>query len=209
MKVDMDNNLKLRKAIIVAIALIGTGYSLHSKALGLGEIEVKSYLGQPLLANIKVSGLDKKSDESCFSVVSDDMNAIREVKFRLKHLANEQGLLTVTSNHAVLEPIAQLTVVSQCDSTFTRQYSLLIDPSDSQSEAISNPVIDSSLSSDAGVQLSENVMTEANPVQNVAPQKKAAKLSGKRSSLSLALESRVWDVGIKGNLGELSRRNQL
>ena len=43
----MDNNFKLRKAIIIAIALMGTGYSLHSKAIGLSDIQVKSYLGQP------------------------------------------------------------------------------------------------------------------------------------------------------------------
>lgn len=62
----MNNHYKLRKAIIIAIALIGTGYSLHSKALGLGEIEVKSYLGQPLLAHIKLSGLDKKQMKTAF-----------------------------------------------------------------------------------------------------------------------------------------------
>lgn len=125
----MDNNLKLRKAIIVAIALIGTGYSLHSKAMGLGDIHVKSSLGQPLLANIPVHGIDHKMDERCFNVTSDDTNAISDVKFKLRHLSGDEGMLTVTSNRAVLEPIAQLTVVSQCDSIFTRQYSLLIDPS--------------------------------------------------------------------------------
>ncbi|OYY98005.1 MAG: hypothetical protein B7Y32_06645, partial [Methylophilales bacterium 16-45-7] len=124
----MDNNFKLRKAIIIAIALMGTGYSLHSKAIGLGDIQVKSYLGQPLLANIKVTGLDSKMDERCFNIKSDDVNAISNVNFRLSRISDESGLLTLTSNKAVLEPIASVTVVSQCDTTFTRQYSLLIDP---------------------------------------------------------------------------------
>jgi hypothetical protein len=124
----MDNNFKLRKAIIIAIALMGTGYSLLSKAIGLGDIQVKSYLGQPLLANIKVTGLDSKMDERCFNIKSDDVNAISNVKFRLSRISDESGLLTLTSNKAVLEPIASVTVVSQCDTTFTRQYSLLIDP---------------------------------------------------------------------------------
>lgn len=124
----MDNNLKLRKAIIIAIALMGTGYSLHSKAIGLSDIQVKSYLGQPLQASIKVSGLDKKMDEHCFSIASDDTNAISQVNFKLNRTSDEAGILALTSNKAVLEPIASLTVVSHCDATFTRQYSLLIDP---------------------------------------------------------------------------------
>jgi len=124
----MDNNLKLRKAIIIAIALMGTGYSLHSKAIGLSDIQVKSYLGQPLLANIKVSGLDKKMDERCFSIASDDTNAISNVNFKLNRTSDETGILSLTSNKAVLEPIASLTVVGHCDAIFTRQYQLLIDP---------------------------------------------------------------------------------
>lgn len=129
----MDNNLKLRKAIIIAIALMGTGYSMHSKAIGLSDIQVKSYLGQPLLANIKVSGLDKKMDERCFSIASDDTNAISNVNFKLNRTSEETGILSLTSNKAVLEPIASLTVVSHCDATFTRQYQLLIDPANTTS----------------------------------------------------------------------------
>lgn len=129
----MDNNLKLRKAIIIAIALMGTGYSLHSKAIGLSDIQVKSYLGQPLQASIKVSGLDKKMDERCFTIASDDTNAISQVNFKLNRTSDETGILSLTSNKAVLEPIASLTVVGHCDATFTRQYSLLIDPASTTS----------------------------------------------------------------------------
>ncbi|MGZ8270304.1 MAG: type IV pilus assembly protein FimV [Methylophilus sp.] len=124
----MDNNLKLRKAIIIAIALMGTGYSMHSKAIGLGDVLVKSYIGQPLVADIKVNGINKKTDASCFDISSDDANAISHVNFKLNRLSDEEGVLSITTNRAVLEPIASLTVVSYCDNTFTRQYNLLIDP---------------------------------------------------------------------------------
>ncbi|MDX1916306.1 MAG: hypothetical protein SFU55_12045 [Methylophilus sp.] len=125
----MDSNLKLRKAIIIAIALMGTGYSLHSKAIGLGDIQVKSYLGQPLLAHIPVNGIDKKTNESCFTVNSDDANAIHNINFKLNRLADDKGMLTLTSLHAVQEPIASITVENRCDTSITRQYNLLIDPS--------------------------------------------------------------------------------
>lgn len=152
----MDNNFKLRKAIIIAIALMGTAYSMHSKAIGLGDVQVKSYLGQPLLANIKVSGLEKKMDERCFNITSDDVNAISNVSFKLNRITDEIGVLTLTSNKAVLEPIASLTVVSHCDTTFTRQYSLLIDPanltqaseSNAYNESITNGAIVSNINTD-------------------------------------------------------------
>jgi len=124
----MDNNLKLRKAIIIAIALMGTGYSMHSKAIGIGDILVKSYLGQPLLANVKVNGINEKIDSSCFSVSSNSANAISDVKFNLNKLANDEGVLTITSKSAIVEPIASLTIVSNCETTLSRQYDLLIDP---------------------------------------------------------------------------------
>lgn len=176
----MDNNFKLRKAIIVAIALIGTGYSLHSKALGLGDIQVKSYLGQPLLASIQVHGVDNKMDESCFSVTSDDINAIRDVKFKLKHLSGDQGLLTVSSSHAVLEPIASLTVVSQCDSPFTRQYSLLIDPSITQNASNTSLYVESSSVADST--LSQDALSSQAADENGAAytQKSTAKRKAKR-----------------------------
>ena len=174
----MDNNFKLRKAIIIAIALMGTGYSMHSKAIGLSDIQVKSYLGQPLLANIKVSGLDNKMDERCFTISSDDANAISKVNFRLNRISDELGVLTLTSNKAVLEPIASLTVVSHCDTTFTRQYSLLIDPasatlsteSSANDDAITN---NSNVDSDLG-------MVEASAV--AVKQTSAAPTSTKRKT---------------------------
>jgi hypothetical protein len=128
MKVTMDNNFKLRKAIIIAIALMSAGYSMHSKAIGLGDVLVKSYIGQPLKAELNVNGINKKMDASCFNVSSDDSNAISNVNFKLNRLSDEEGVLSITSNRPVLEPIASLTVVSNCDSTYTRHYNLLLDP---------------------------------------------------------------------------------
>ncbi|MDP3609469.1 MAG: hypothetical protein Q8R74_10390 [Methylophilus sp.] len=166
----MDNNFKLRKAIIIAIALMGTAYSMHSKAIGLGDVQVKSYLGQPLLANIKVSGLDKKMDERCFNITSDDVNAISNVSFKLNRITDESGVLTLTSNKAVLEPIASLTVVSHCDTTFTRQYSLLIDPANltqaSESNAYNEPISNGAMPSNINTDVIANESGTAAPTQN-------------------------------------------
>ena len=184
----MDNNFKLRKAIIIAIALMGTGYSMHSKAIGLSDIQVRSYLGQPLLANIKVSGLDKKMDERCFTINSDDTNAISHVNFRLNRISDENGVLTLTSNKAVLEPIASLTVVSHCDTTFTRQYSLLIDPASTTQGAdssISGDFANNQSNADAGVDTTNiATTTQASAAPTVA--KRKAKRQAKQQTAPVA-----------------------
>ena len=186
----MDNNFKLRKAIIIAIALMGTGYSMHSKAIGLSDIQVGSYLGQPLLANIKVSGLDKKMDERCFTINSDDTNAISNVNFRLNRISDENGVLTLTSNKAVLEPIASLTVVSHCDTTFTRQYSLLIDPASTTlgtDSSASDDIANNQSNVDAGADASTNVAaTQTNNNAVSAGTKRKAKRQAKQQKAPAA-----------------------
>lgn len=164
----MDNNLKLRKAIIIAIALMGTGYSMHSKAIGLGDILVKSYLGQPLLADVKVNGINKKMDGSCFSVNSNAANAISDVKFKLNRLANDEGVLTITSKSAVLEPIASLTIVSNCDTTFARQYDLLIDPANLTNNVASTQDFTNSYAASTSVTALNLVESASNSTQEVS-----------------------------------------
>lgn len=123
-------------------------------------------------------------------MLSDDINAIRNVKFRLKHLANEQGLLTVTSNHVVLEPIAQLTVVSHCESSFTRQYSLLIDPSSGQPGGILNQNIDTFASAYTIIELTDGEPSEPLVTHKPAPQPKAARPSSGRNVAQTTLKTK-------------------
>lgn len=184
----MDGNFKLKKAIIIAIAVMGTAYSMHSKAIGLGDIAVNSYLGQPLAANIKVSGLDKKMTGSCFTVNSDDLNAVREVSFQLNHLGNGEGVLALSSKRAVYEPIASLTVVSHCDTTFTRQYNLLIDPSitgdavqDYQPDELNNDSVAALRAAEATGE-SSNVAAATSSVAAVKAQAKKSRASTAKSA---------------------------
>jgi hypothetical protein len=127
-KVDMKNNLKMRKAIILATTVVSSVYTFNAFAIGLGDMQVKSYLGQPLVAELKVYGLDSKADSSCFNVKSDDNNTINQVSFNLSHKGNGNGILRIKSRMPVIEPIASLSIMNSCESTFTRQYNLLIDP---------------------------------------------------------------------------------
>ncbi|MFA6040632.1 MAG: hypothetical protein WC733_03940 [Methylophilus sp.] len=153
----MDTNLKLKKAILkkailVALASLSTSYTMEVSAIGLGDISVKSNIGQPLLANAKVYGMNADINDSCFSVNSSDTSAIGQVSFRLRRTSSDEGVLAITSRQSVTEPIAQLTVVNNCDTSFTRQYTLLIDPYIPTSSNTSNGM----LANEASNNLNEN-----------------------------------------------------
>ncbi|MGV3581564.1 MAG: type IV pilus assembly protein FimV [Methylophilus sp.] len=189
----MDNNLKLRKAIIIAIALMGTGYSMHSKAIGLGDVLVKSYIGQPLIADIKVNGIHKKMDASCFDISSDDANAISHVNFKLNRLTDEEGVLSITTNHAVLEPIASLTVVSNCDTTFTRHYNLLIDPAPISSSTDSTALQNDFSNNNEVVNTIAPIATSSN-LSSSAPIKSSTKAKAKAKRTSSQTVANVKSV---------------
>jgi hypothetical protein len=153
----MDTNLKLKKAILkkailVALASLSASHTIQVSAIGLGDISVKSNIGQPLLANVKVYGMNADINDSCFSVNSSDTGTIGQVNFRLRRTSSDEGVLAITSRQSVTEPIAQLTVVNNCDTSFTRQYTLLIDPYIPSSSNTSNDM----LASEASNNFNEN-----------------------------------------------------
>lgn len=135
----MDNNFKLRKAIIAAIMVAGSGYSLKSHAIGLGDIKVHSYLGQPLVADVPLYGVRQQDNASCFHVKGDGSNTIRNASFRLNRTSGGNATLKIQSPSPITEPIAVLTVVNTCDTLFTRQYNLLVDPAPANAISTNNP----------------------------------------------------------------------
>jgi len=48
------NNYTLKQAVITALAILMIGAQNNAYALGLGNINVTSHLGQPLRATIKI-----------------------------------------------------------------------------------------------------------------------------------------------------------
>ena len=121
-------------------------------------------------------------DERCFSITSDDINAISNVNFRLNRVSDENGLLTLSSSKAVLEPIASLTVVSHCDTSFTRQYSLLIDPASlTQSGEVNTNTPVSLDNVDSGtIESTDAVVSEVGAIK--ATQRNTASANSKRKA---------------------------
>jgi len=134
-------NKQLKHAVSLALTALAASFSQHTLALGLSDISINSYLGEPLKANIKVlSAQELTEGANCIKLGpnSDLSNA----NFSLSALKGTAANLTITSNQIINDPIVSLSIIAGCKSTIERSYVLLIDPPlSSQSSTVNSPVI--------------------------------------------------------------------
>ncbi|NOS96204.1 MAG: hypothetical protein HOP26_07260 [Methylotenera sp.] len=103
-------------------------YANLSQALGIGDVALKSYLGEPLIAKINVTDVEKSPDVGCFSVTdASDIPAFRKANVTLKQNGNGYQL-NITTPSVITEPIVNLRVLFECEPNFKREYVLLLDP---------------------------------------------------------------------------------
>lgn len=130
--------MKVRK-LAVALALAGGLGSGVAQALGLGEIELQSYLNQPLNAEIDVNRLDGVSrDEIIVNLASEqDFERVglrrdyflTRLNFEVTTAPNGELVITVTSSEPVREPYLNFLVeVTWPSGRVMREYSVLVDP---------------------------------------------------------------------------------
>ncbi len=126
----MRHSYTLKQAVIAALAVLAIGAQNNAHALGLGNINVKSYLGQPLRASVKIQGASELNSETCFRVINDNSaeNSLTSVNFKLSNVVNDSATLTVTTNQIISEPIANLSIIADCNVNVRRDYVLLLDP---------------------------------------------------------------------------------
>ncbi len=103
-------------------------------AVGLGEIDLRSYLGQPLDARIPVSaGADEPLDESCFKLINgaitSDAGHATPAKLSFQQVGRN-NILLIRSSSTVPEPAVRVQVEVGCGnvSKVSREYILLLDP---------------------------------------------------------------------------------
>jgi hypothetical protein len=97
-------------------------------ALGLGDLELKSHLGERLLAKVNVTDIESMPETSCFSVIDEsDIRAFKRASITFKQVNDIQQLL-ITSNEVITEPIVNLRVSVNCEPNISRDYVLLLDP---------------------------------------------------------------------------------
>ena len=119
---------KMTLSVISALAILSLQTNVY--ALGMGDIVVKSHLGQPLLATIKLQGAAELKNATCFRLGNDidSENQINNANFKLSNIVNDEATLTISTNQAITDPIVNVAVIAECDSTLRRDYVVLLDP---------------------------------------------------------------------------------
>lgn len=161
----MRSNYTLKQAVITALTILAIGTQNQALALGLSNIEVKSHLGQPLRASIKIQGAGELKNEACFRGINDYSaeNQLANVDFKLSKAVDDVAILTVTTSQVINEPIVNLSVIAECDASMRRDYVLLLDPL--LTAEIENP------SAEAAVITEDKAGSKANSTAGTAAQK--------------------------------------
>jgi len=113
------------------LAIILMASSSIVAALGLGNIDVQSGLGEPLRATIKLEGENKSLDSACFKLLrSRDQYPSSELRALITIRENGPGntSLLIKSQQIFNDPIVRLTLTADCENQISREYVLLLDP---------------------------------------------------------------------------------
>lgn len=130
--------MKVRK-LAVALALVGGLGSGMANALGLGEVELQSYLNEPLDADIALRNTGDVGPKEVFVNLasSDVFNRVgisrdfflTNLQFEVSTAANGQLVVHVTTKQPVREPYLNFLIeVTWPSGKLLREYSMLLDP---------------------------------------------------------------------------------
>jgi hypothetical protein len=109
----------------------------NALALGLGNAETKTHLGQALHVVIPVSGASEIKGSGCFSVLPNesDPNQLNTAQLSLSDVSKDEALLNVVSYQVMNEPIVNLSIQANCGANIRRDYVILLDPPAVESQA--------------------------------------------------------------------------
>lgn len=130
----MQNNLKLKRAVAIALGVFALGAQQQVLALGLGDISVQSHLGQALRAKVKIHDasdlkLDDGNSSACFKLgFNDDGSVLTGINFKLGAVSNDEAMLMLSTTQVVNDPILNLAIIAECGAAMRRDYVVLLDP---------------------------------------------------------------------------------
>ena len=182
----INNKNILKQAVKTALLLLAVGAQANAHALGLGNIEVKSLLGQPLRASVKVQGASELKSTNCLSVINDESaeNQITNAGFKLSKVVDDVAILTITTKQVLTEPIVNLSILAECDANIRRDYVLLLDPPTvSNTEATTDNSLNNELADDVS-DLNEATVVEKSVNKSAAANTQTikAKRANKKAS---------------------------
>jgi Tfp pilus assembly protein FimV len=122
----IDRSLKL-KPIFLLLSL-----SLHGSAwaVGLGELVLRSHLGQPLNATIALLDAPQGLAADCFSLSRDGgarLPSAGDARISLERKGGGTHLV-ITTSHAINDPVLQFAIAAECRGSLRRDYVVLLDP---------------------------------------------------------------------------------
>ena len=187
-------NFKLKLAVLSALSVYAFSATSSAFALGLGNIEVKSHLGQTLRATIKLQGANELKGDGCFKLISDGNleNALSSANFKLSKIVNDEAILTVSTSQIINEPITNMALVAECDANVRRDYILLLDPpttvetknsADEESTFFSDSSLNTNISAEA--------LAEKSAPQTVKVGKSAGKTVKAKSSTAKKINKNI------------------
>ncbi len=111
--------------------LLGLCHAGATTALGLGELNVRSFLGQPLHATVALldAGADLPAD--CFKLEAGTSAIAPPPRAELSlQRSGDQAVLHIRTRQSIHDPIAQFVLVADCETRLQREYVMLLDPPD-------------------------------------------------------------------------------
>lgn len=114
------------KSVCLLLSLSHAGYAA---AFGLGEINVRSYLGQPLHATVPILDATPNTTAECFSLGAGtgSISPPQHAQLSIER-SGKQTVLHIRTLQPIHDPIAQFELVSDCGSRLQREYAVLLDP---------------------------------------------------------------------------------
>jgi len=111
------------------VLLLGLYFTAPVYAIGLGELSLRSHLGQPLHATVELLSAPATLAADCLSLRASDSGLAAPAQARLRiERSGENALLHITTPKAINDPIAQFVLSSDCEERLQREYVVLLDP---------------------------------------------------------------------------------
>jgi Tfp pilus assembly protein FimV len=112
-----------------ACFLLSLIYAGSAAAIGLGDISVRSYLGQPLHATVTLLGATAKTAADCFSLDASPGSIAPPLHAQFS-IEKSGGLavLHIRTPRSINDPIVQFVLAADCEGRLQRDYVVLLDP---------------------------------------------------------------------------------
>ena len=191
----------------IALALLAMFASFGASALGLGQIEVKSKIGQPLLAEIPIVTSDPTELEQLQAGLASPetfariglrppIGIIADLQFTQALDARGNPVIRVTSTQPVSEPLLTFLVeVDWGQGRLVREYSALVDTPRTVSAPlqpdIAAPTVEAPAIIERPAEPTETVATEAEPESDPVPSETPASEPAPQDTQAIAPPQQV------------------